>query len=31
MDLVIDVSHVELELSWNIGMFGMDGLCLGLT
>jgi len=29
MDLVIYVNHVELELNWNIGMFGMDGLCFG--
>jgi len=27
MDLVVDVNHIELELSCNIGMLGIDGLC----
>jgi len=29
MDLVVDVNHIELELNWNIDMFGMDSLCFG--
>ena len=31
MDLFVDVNHIELELNWNIGILGMDDLCLGLT